>query len=47
MDWILEFKKEMQIKTNSTFDNIKGVHMFKVVDRNETNEEDNLIVYYP
>jgi hypothetical protein len=45
MDWILEAKKEMQIKTNSTFDNIKGVHMFKVVDRNKTNEEDNLIFF--
>ncbi len=47
MDWILEAKKEMKIKTNSTFDNIKRVHMFKVVDRNETNDEDNLIFYYP
>jgi hypothetical protein len=48
MDWILEAKKEMQIKTNSMFDNIKGVHMFKVVvDKNETNEEDTLIIYYP
>jgi hypothetical protein len=36
MDWILEAKKEAQINKKSTFDNIKGVHMFKVVDRNET-----------
>ncbi len=33
MDYALKAQKESQAKTNSTFDNIKGVDKFKVVEK--------------
>jgi hypothetical protein len=33
MDWVLEAQKETHAKENSTFGNIKGADLFKVVEK--------------
>jgi hypothetical protein len=39
MDWALKVQSKIQLEANSTFANIKWTNVFKVVKKNQTNEE--------